>query len=348
MKLFSILKIILINLLIFTVLGEVVIRIFSPIPKQVIRQNTSLVDSKIGWVSKENYQIEKEVKDALGNVYHVNYQTEKDGFRSYGDVNSENPKLLFIGDSFTQAVEVSNEKCFYNLIKDSLEVEIFAYGVSGFSTLQEFLILEKFYDQIQPDYIIWQTCANDFLDNHFDLMIECNYQIKEMRPYLNPKGEVIYRTPTGSNLAYNLRNNSALYFNIEALLNKGAETVNLKTPCEELIPQKELEYIPFKESYAIIDLILEKANKKVNGRSKMLAFSTHNYQPQANFMRRAFLRNDFTFIDEVANNLGQAKKSKQNINSNDNYHWNENGHKVVAKALLQGFKSNQIFEKENF
>ena len=91
----KILKIIFFNIFIFLALGEFAMRIYSPIPDLNLVYGTSEVDPEIGWVSKANYQADREAKDMLGNAYPVKYHTEKDGFKAYGNPKSEKPKLLF-------------------------------------------------------------------------------------------------------------------------------------------------------------------------------------------------------------------------------------------------------------
>jgi len=338
-------KILFINILIFIIIGELAMRIYSPIPNLNLTYGTAEVDSEIGWISKENYKANRQAKDMLGNTYPVQYHTEKDGFKAYGNPNSEKPKLLFLGDSFVQSVEVSNDKCFYNLIKDSLDVEVFAYGVAGYSQYQQYLILDRYFDEIRPDIIIWQSCTNDFTDNHFDLMVQCEYQMKKIRPYLSHEGKVIYKSPTGNNFSYKMRRMSALYYNLELLANFGAEEANLKRDGEHRMRHEGLDYPLFKESVDITNMILKKAFEKVNGRSKMVGFFTVDYDPLKSMMRKSMMDNGFIFIDEVHEYTNKAQFEKENINTSDGYHWNEKGHGIVAKAILDGFERRGILRK---
>ena len=74
-----------------------------------------------------------------------------------------------IGDSFTHATSVSDDRTHHALLAKLLDVEVFAYGVGGYGTLQEFLVLDRFVDVIHPDIFLWQYCANDFINNDNEL-----------------------------------------------------------------------------------------------------------------------------------------------------------------------------------
>src|SRR5437867_3136868 len=91
------------------------------------------------------------------------------GFRRFGDPSSSRPKLLVVGDSFTHALEVSDDKTYYALLGDRLGAEVFAYGAGGYGTLQESLVLDEYVDIIKPDAILWQFCSNDFVNNDLEL-----------------------------------------------------------------------------------------------------------------------------------------------------------------------------------
>ena len=45
--------------------------------------------------------------------------------------------------------------------------QVFSYGCGGYGSLQEYMILDKYFDIIDPDIIIIQTSSNDISDNYF-------------------------------------------------------------------------------------------------------------------------------------------------------------------------------------
>jgi hypothetical protein len=62
------------------------------------------------------------------------------------------------------------KKTYYALLAEKLNnLEVFAYGAGGYSTLQKYLILDEFIDRIRPQILLLQLCSNDFFDNDYDL-----------------------------------------------------------------------------------------------------------------------------------------------------------------------------------
>jgi len=125
------------------------------IGKRVEYRSLIRLDKKLGWVVPENYSFKGTEKDIWGKTYPVEIKTGRYGFRMFGDVNSGKPKILFIGDSFTNAFTISNDKTYYGIIGEAFPVEIFAYGEGGYGTLQEYMILDEYFDLIKPDIIVW-------------------------------------------------------------------------------------------------------------------------------------------------------------------------------------------------
>ena len=132
--------------------------------------------------------------DAGGNRYLIEYKTNKDGFRLFGNLkNNKKRKVMFVGDSFTHAVQVSNNKTYYGILGDALPIEVFAYGGGGYGTLQEFMIINKWLDVVKPDMVILQYCSNDFINNHFELELRSNRNNNGMRrPYLTNRDKIVY------------------------------------------------------------------------------------------------------------------------------------------------------------
>jgi len=218
----STIKTFLVQLVIFLVVGEILSRLFIPsiLTAEHLHFNTTEKDAELGWKTIANHQFKDTINDAAGVEYTIDYQTYKDGFRSElplegltfsQAVNSSSvpnkiqgltesqtlmrPKVLFIGDSYTQAVEVGNGKTFYHLLEKKLPIQVYAYGASGFSSLQQLMILEKYVDKIKPDLVVWQFCSNDFIDNYHELEMEAQYKIGVRRPYVTLNGNKTYITP---------------------------------------------------------------------------------------------------------------------------------------------------------
>ena len=129
-----------IALVVVALLGEAVIRgsnLFSETVRDDRSRRGLVLDSEFGWLPAPNYSYVGEFKDSSGTSYPVDIQTDTRGFRAYGNPNeAHKTKVLFIGDSFTHAMQVGNDKTYYGLLSKSLDLETFALGVEGYGTLQ--------------------------------------------------------------------------------------------------------------------------------------------------------------------------------------------------------------------
>jgi hypothetical protein len=88
-------------------------------------------DDRLGWRSRANYEVRYRRKTADGVAHMVLYSAGTDGFRLYGNVNAKRPKLLIIGDSFTQTVNVTTHRTYGALLSNALDMEVFSYGAGG-------------------------------------------------------------------------------------------------------------------------------------------------------------------------------------------------------------------------
>ena len=146
-------------------------------------------DTQIGWIPKENFHRSLKQKDLDGNEYEVQFNTYADGFRAYGDIHSNQVKILIAGDSVTGDPYTGNDDAYFSVMKNTLksifnkEVELFVIGASGWGTLQEFLIVERYAQKINPDILLLQFCSNDFANNSIDIE---NNQIVKNQSYLRP------------------------------------------------------------------------------------------------------------------------------------------------------------------
>src|SRR4029077_17953933 len=88
-------------------------------------------------------------------------------------------RLVLLGDSYSAARPVEREQAFWRLLPAELsacnfqggkQVEVLNFGVSGFGTAQEYLVLESDAIRYRPDLVLLQfTNGNDLRDNSFAL-----------------------------------------------------------------------------------------------------------------------------------------------------------------------------------
>lgn len=82
-------------------------------------------------------------------------------------------RVAFVGDSFTESIQVPLEKTFPALLEGKCRpasVEALNFGVTGYGTAQELLLLRSRVLQFQPDLVVLVFFAgNDIFNNHRDL-----------------------------------------------------------------------------------------------------------------------------------------------------------------------------------
>ncbi len=140
--------------------------------EKVLNQNSIIKDDKIlGWTLKPNKKVKINQRTMKVKSYVVNWETSnEEGFREFGDLRSDLKKILVVGDSYTGGPFSSNEKMYYNVIKNKIEknkifLDWFVLGSPGYGTTQQIILLERYWEKIKPDYVLYQFCVNDFFDN---------------------------------------------------------------------------------------------------------------------------------------------------------------------------------------
>jgi hypothetical protein len=93
-------------------------------------------------------------------------------------------RIALLGDSYSEARQVEREQAFWRLLPAELAacgfqggkpVEVLNFGVSGFGTAQEYVMLESSAIRYRPDLVLLQfTNGNDVRDNSFALDTEKN------------------------------------------------------------------------------------------------------------------------------------------------------------------------------
>ena len=194
----------------FVIAGEILLRIYhflwwdiSVIDGQPRRQSSPRIapiafDDQLGWRATENYHFNETKQSFDGTPYFARVSQDSRGFRLFGELSTSKPKVFVIGDSMTQAVEVSDDQTYYSRLKRLLDIEVFAYGGGGYGTLQEFLIFDKYVDLIKPDIVLWQFSNNDIINNAPDLEAASTINNNGLvRPYL-VNGHIQYLHPNNA------------------------------------------------------------------------------------------------------------------------------------------------------
>ncbi len=291
---------------------------------------------ELGWKTVANAQLEDRF-DVYGKV---KYSTSKYGFRVFGDISSKKPKVFVIGDSQTQARKVTDGKTYYEVLGKIADCEIFAYGAGGYGTLQEYLVLEKYLEDIQPDLILWQFSRNDIHNNSWILessgFASSNHM---MRPYLEDN-RVVLRYPHRSWVYRNFWRHSYLIkmFHIKLGLllstNKGR------------IPNRifSLENPDFLEAVMTTREVISMARDRANP-VPLVAFCSSRFpnSVQAKAIKRLCSAAEIPFIDGVAEAIGEAESKGIAVNGLPyDAHWNDTAHQIAGRLLAAYLIDNKL------
>jgi hypothetical protein len=133
-----------------------------------------------GWYTKE------------GRAY---VRVNRAGFRDV-DHALEKPartyRIAFIGDSVVEALQVDLEDAFWRRLPEELrgcpalagrQVEVMGFGVAGYGTAQQYLLLQSTAIKYRPDAVVLAFAPNDVINNSMRLEPESE------RPFFVPQGE---------------------------------------------------------------------------------------------------------------------------------------------------------------
>jgi len=304
------------------------------------------LEEKLGWRATENYSFQGMKKDAGDKEYYVDSTTDENGFKIFGSNSPEKLKILFIGDSYTQAVEISNDKTYYGVVAEELkDVMVFAYGVGNYGTLQEYLILDESIDRIKPQIIVWQFCCNDFINNDYDLD-KASYLNNSgtMRPYLDSQGNIFYKNPKHLHIIPDIFfNYSRFIYYISNTTNRLLSAINEEKSIELLIVRNGPTHAGFKRSLETTKRIMAMIKKRTAG-IDFYTFCADIMPPFYDEYKKLCASEGYKFIDGIPQAVQEYDAKGSVTRVADKSHWNELGHRIVAEKILDYFQTNAVLK----
>ncbi|MFA6599569.1 MAG: SGNH/GDSL hydrolase family protein [Candidatus Omnitrophota bacterium] len=316
--------------------GDLLLRLMLP----PVHQQT-----RYGWSLSENVKVEKRVEDSPGNFRDITVEYYKHGFKRWGDPETGKKKILIIGDSFSQMNFVSNGEEWYSYLERAYDgIELFVFGGGGYGSLQEFMVLDDFFDIIHPDLILWQFCGNDYGNNLYDLDVTgYPYNNHCVRPYLEDE-KVVYRLPlplsTVRNYSFVADRLLNMYDrfrwrdatrNLEAYL----EAYNEKTRALSVPKKEQLQKLE-ERSFAVTQDILGNVRKRV-GNVPIYMFNACGQLSGKE--QRLCDTNQFICIENIAETVTSAEKEGLKVKVVNDGHWNRLGNELAGKKIADYFKN---------
>lgn len=285
-----------------------------------------IMSGDLGWESTEDYSSGK----AIAGYGDVTYSSTRNGFRVFGDPAANKTRIFVIGDSYTQARSVSDGKAYYDYLRgNNDEMEIFVYGCGGYGSYQEYLILDKYIDEIKPDIIVWQFSSNDIINNDYQLESKSLRNNNHMvRPYLiNGEERLLYPGQRGNILSSLARRSYLLrYINVRLNIAVAERKGSIE---DDLDPEH-----PFlKSSAAITTQIMRKAIKRA-GTTPIVAFNVDKPEWLGDTYIRICNSLGIHFVPGVPEAVQSAKNEGVVVDgSPHDLHWNAAGHAIAGRLI---------------
>jgi hypothetical protein len=310
-------------------LAELSVRAFFA-ARDLGRPQTRDVENRLGWRTRA-YQHISGYHRGYGDV---TYTTAEHGFRVFGDPSRVGFRVLVLGDSSTEASQVSDGETYYEVLAARCpEIEVFAYGAGGYGSLQELLVLDGFIDQIDPQLIIWQFDGNDLINNSLEWESASRHNNNLMtRPYLiDGAVELAYPVQHGYGLLTELLQRSHL---MRLLRLTGQRFAVGDEP--SIAPGDPI----FEEAVATTDRIMEMVRRRVGNRP-VVAFCI--YPGPGNVhgerYREICRRHGIHYLDDVVEPVLAAKAAGEVVTGVEggvevDSHFNARGHRLLGESLL--------------
>ncbi len=127
-----------------------------------VRPNVMILDEDLGWKHRANARRIFENEGHFATV-----ETNDLGLRGplYRGP-SQGRRVLILGDSFSDGLEVSNDELFSTVLgRLRPDLEVVNAGVGGYGTVQELLLLRRLELVVRPDLCVLMVYVNDLTDN---------------------------------------------------------------------------------------------------------------------------------------------------------------------------------------
>ena len=287
-----------------------------------------------------------EVNDKNNLTRNVSIQYFEHGFKRWGNLTSNKTKVLIVGDSFTEMRQASNGEEWFKVLEDKYEVELFVYGIGGWGSLQEYMLIEDYYDKVRPDVIIWQFYFNDFANNYYEFdKNEYPYNSFSYRPYLE-NGKIVYRLPLPNSW---FREHSKIaelvLINYDLLMrsfaDKNKDVFYSRNYGDGFWKRNFSESLLFRghfnDTLAVTEEIFQMGRNKA-GKTPMYLFSADSRLEDVE--RKIAQSANMSYIQGVA--LEIAKYPEEEVLAVDG-HWNPKGNKIAGEYISDYFEKNNVF-----
>lgn len=301
------------------------------------------LDPKLGWAPTPNLVREGRSMDAIMRQTSFKMTQDSHGFRRWGDLQSAKKRVLVLGDSYTQSDDIDDAKTYFaELARQIPNAEFWAYGCSGFGTFQQALVLEQVVGEIKPDLLLLQMSSNDVVNNLLELEDAMPFlSTPAARPYLMDDGQVLYH--------YATRNKGLKAWSL-AFRSLSERFDQLFHKSENWIPGQVRNYGTHRAPANIDELmakttvktasLLVRMKQTLGPNAQMIAFYDEDVPPLTNALKQACVSAGVPVIDSIGKSMmaEEGRRKAYVYRTRDLWHWNDDGHKLVAELLKHDIK----------
>jgi len=290
----------------------------------------SLRPNASGWWLREGKAHVKINRQGLRDREHKKYKTENT-FR-----------IAVLGDSFAEARSIPMEKTFWFLMQNELnsciktnnkKVEIINFGVTEYSTAQEFLTLRHHVWDYKPDIILLAFFSGNDISDNSKILSNKNYRpffinknndlvldnsFRKSKPYLLLKsqiGQVAIKLSDYSRIVQFLKEIYVNQYFKKQRKNRNKEIDNKKNSFNEAGINYNQIYYPiqkkWKEAWIITELIIKLMNEEIKEKGSKFIVVTLSTSAQVHpdpSFRKSFIEtlnnNDLFYPDKRIKKLG--------------------------------------------
>src|SRR5215831_4280673 len=138
-------------------------------------------DPELGWVPTPNAATQQTSGNRTISVRHNGLGLRE---RELGDIAPG--RFLFLGDSFTYGYDAEAGERFSDLLQKALpQYGMVNAGVSGYGTDQQFLLMKRLWNDVNPKYVVLTFCVDNDRDDNTS-----SYRYRKYhKPYFVPTGD---------------------------------------------------------------------------------------------------------------------------------------------------------------
>ena len=298
------------------------------------------LDAELGWVPTPNLVRTGQSRDAIGRTTSYRMTQDPHGFRLWGDKATAKKRVLVLGDSYTQADDIDDTRAYWaELARRFPQAGFWAFGCSGYGTFQQAIVLEKHVAEIKPDLLILQMSSNDVINNQLEL--------EDALPFLTTPGARPYLMDDGSVRHYFATTRRGLKAWSYAYASLADRLDNLFHKDQQWVPGQLRDFGTHRAPGNMDELIqkatgktaelLRRIQRDLGPNASMIAFYDEDVPPLSDVLQQACAQAGVRLVNTIGPAMmrEEGRRGHYVYRTRDLWHWNDDGHKLVAD-LLEG------------